>query len=78
MTFDVIVVATSAGTPRLRSMNARTVGPSFSRKKVLKMANVRKKTSDVTPWIPSTTPSSSDSPVWDAPPDSASHASGRR
>jgi len=48
-------------------MNARTAGPSLSRKKVLKIANVRKKTSDVMLWIPSTAPCSSVSPVWDAP-----------
>ena len=40
----------------LRSMKRRTVGPSFSRKSVLKTENVRKKTSDVSPWMPSRQP----------------------
>ena len=49
MTLPVIVVATGCGTPRFRSTNRRTDGPSFSRKNVPKTEKVRKKTSEVSP-----------------------------
>ena len=67
ITFPVTVLATAAGTPMLRLMKLRTVGPSFNRKKVLKTENVRKKINDVSPWIPSATPWSSVAPVCDVP-----------
>ena len=56
ITFPVIVCATAKGTPMLRSMKRRTVGPSLSKKSVLKTENVRKKTSDVSPWMPRASP----------------------
>ena len=43
----VIVRATGSGTPRWRSTNMRIVGPSLSRKKVLKRVKERKKASEV-------------------------------
>ncbi len=50
------MAATGAGTPRWRSTNRLIVGPSFSRKKMLKRVNERKKTSEVSPSMPSATP----------------------
>ena len=55
----MIVVDTASGTPMLPSMKRRTVGPSFKRKSVLKTVKVRKKISDVSPWIPCASPVSS-------------------
>ena len=48
-------------------MKFRTFGPSFSRKKVLKTAKVRKKMADVRPWIPFANPWSSVEPACATP-----------
>ena len=67
MMLRVIVVATSRGTPKWRSMKPRMTGPSLSRKKVLKAEKVRKKNNEVSPSIPFCTPSSSVLPLVEAP-----------
>ena len=67
MTLPVMTVATLACTPRWRSTKLRTTGPSFNRKNVANALNVRKKTSEVRPWIPSTTPCSNVLPVVEVP-----------
>ena len=57
------IVATGCGMPRWRSMNRRKTRPSFSRKKVLKKKNDRKKAIDVSPLMPPATPFSSVCPM---------------